>query len=196
MDRKRCPCEFPEIEPCGTHCSCAQPVQSGGCRRCASYGSYEQQIYTARHIVSIEADRDRLQDGYTTCEQCDTHTNGVQFCATCWNRAHLQIRELKAALEKYGNHLDSCGHGEVKRRYMGDPCTCNWPEAFDRDESNEKRNEVCMPPLHCPGCTCASSFTPDCSVHPNDSCTCGGKYTCKWCVDGISDGRPCGGDKS
>ena len=50
-DRKRCPCEFPEVGPCKKTCSCWTPHFSGGCRRCATYGSYEQQVNAAVAIA-------------------------------------------------------------------------------------------------------------------------------------------------
>jgi len=51
---KRCPCEFVEVEACSSSCSCRTPVMSGGCRRCASYGSHEQQVASAQALVGRE----------------------------------------------------------------------------------------------------------------------------------------------
>lgn len=50
--RKRCPCEFKELQACGDDCSCRSSVMSGGCTRCATYGSYEQQLAMARRLVN------------------------------------------------------------------------------------------------------------------------------------------------
>lgn len=49
--RKRCPCEFPEIKPCHSNCSCRTPLLSGGCSYCATYGSREQQLAMAKFLV-------------------------------------------------------------------------------------------------------------------------------------------------
>lgn len=48
---ERCPCEFPEIEACSSNCSCAHPVMSAGCARCCTYGSRDQRLAAARHLV-------------------------------------------------------------------------------------------------------------------------------------------------
>jgi len=39
-----CACTL--TEPCSPNCTCANPILSGGCLRCASYGSPEQQHNT------------------------------------------------------------------------------------------------------------------------------------------------------
>lgn len=49
--RKQCPCEFPEVEPCSTQCSCRRPHMSGGCSRCCRYGSPEQQLAAAQRLA-------------------------------------------------------------------------------------------------------------------------------------------------
>lgn len=50
--RSRCPCTL--AEPCRDMCSCANSVMSGGCYRCASYGSAEQRQGVADWIVKRE----------------------------------------------------------------------------------------------------------------------------------------------
>lgn len=47
-----CPCTVEGIEPCRSTCSCAHPYMSGGCSRCAKYGSLEQRQSHARHIAA------------------------------------------------------------------------------------------------------------------------------------------------
>lgn len=47
--RDGCPCLV--VEPCSPHCSCANPIMSGGCQRCAKYGSDEQRKTHAQHIA-------------------------------------------------------------------------------------------------------------------------------------------------
>lgn len=67
VKRKRCPCEFPEIEPCTKQCTCRTPHYSGGCSRCATYGSYEQQLSAARRLAGIElqlSEEQKKADGY------------------------------------------------------------------------------------------------------------------------------------
>lgn len=48
-----CPCLL--IEPCSDMCSCRRPFMSGGCIRCATYGSLEQQTTAARFIANAIA---------------------------------------------------------------------------------------------------------------------------------------------
>ena len=51
--RDGCPCYL--VEPCSSACSCANPVMSGGCMRCAKYGSKEQRIASAEQLVNHTA---------------------------------------------------------------------------------------------------------------------------------------------
>lgn len=52
-----CPCEH--VQPCKDTCSCANPIMSGGCMRCATYGSPEQQERAAAIIAeTIDTRRD------------------------------------------------------------------------------------------------------------------------------------------
>jgi hypothetical protein len=50
--RKRCPCEFGD--PCKSSCTCARHSMSGGCLRCCTYGSEEQQKAMANRIIKNE----------------------------------------------------------------------------------------------------------------------------------------------
>jgi len=49
-----CPCLY--VEPCSINCSCANQYMSGGCMRCCTYGSFEQRVAMAQHLVSILED--------------------------------------------------------------------------------------------------------------------------------------------
>lgn len=60
--RTVCPCAFPEIEPCSLSCTCRTPVRSGGCRRCARYGSYEQRLSKARWLVEQSTELAALRE--------------------------------------------------------------------------------------------------------------------------------------
>lgn len=48
-----CPCLH--TTPCDPQCTCVHPYMSAGCRRCASYGSPEQQKAAAEHIAAALA---------------------------------------------------------------------------------------------------------------------------------------------
>jgi hypothetical protein len=48
-----CPCTL--VEPCSDQCTCADPAMSGGCQRCAKYGSQEQRIAAATRLASLSA---------------------------------------------------------------------------------------------------------------------------------------------
>ena len=47
-----CPCCYGS--PCSEQCTCARPMMSGGCGRCARYGSEEQQRDAARVLIERE----------------------------------------------------------------------------------------------------------------------------------------------
>jgi hypothetical protein len=44
-----CPCLY--VGACSPNCSCVDPYLSGGCQRCAQYGSLEQRQAAARRIA-------------------------------------------------------------------------------------------------------------------------------------------------
>lgn len=48
-EHKTCPCNY--TEPCSYNCTCANPMMSGGCLRCAGYGSDEQREKKAKEIA-------------------------------------------------------------------------------------------------------------------------------------------------
>lgn len=50
-----CPCFL--VEPCDPQCTCAKPHMSGGCMRCAKYGSGGQRIAAAKRLASLRQDR-------------------------------------------------------------------------------------------------------------------------------------------
>ena len=41
------------VEPCQRDCSCSNPVMSGGCGRCARYGSFEQRKAHAEYLAAL-----------------------------------------------------------------------------------------------------------------------------------------------
>lgn len=53
-----CPC-YVLNEPCVPQCTCVNSLMSGGCRRCAKYGSLEQRQVKAKKLVNAAADKDR-----------------------------------------------------------------------------------------------------------------------------------------
>lgn len=55
-----CPCEL--ARPCQETCACYAPFMSGGCLRCASYGSKEQQLAAAEAIADAFDKLEALQD--------------------------------------------------------------------------------------------------------------------------------------
>lgn len=72
-----CPCRL--VTPCSINCSCADPLQSGGCERCAAYGSMEQRRSTAERLAGTPG---TLSEGPTLAEEywcgCTRHA--------AWNR--------------------------------------------------------------------------------------------------------------
>lgn len=49
-----CPCKL--VEPCKDTCTCANPIMSGGCERCASYGNIEQRTNAAQRLALLPKD--------------------------------------------------------------------------------------------------------------------------------------------
>lgn len=54
-----CPC-YVLNEPCIPQCTCVNGFMSGGCRRCASYGSLAQRRSAARRLAAAQAEIARL----------------------------------------------------------------------------------------------------------------------------------------
>lgn len=46
-----CPCLL--VKPCNRSCSCVNPILSGGCSRCAKYGSLEQRKAAAERLAAL-----------------------------------------------------------------------------------------------------------------------------------------------
>lgn len=46
-----CACKIAK-KPCSEYCTCANPIHSGGCACCATYGSFDQQKKAAEYIKS------------------------------------------------------------------------------------------------------------------------------------------------
>ena len=57
-----CPCTI--IKPCKHTCTCANSHMSGGCMRCATYGSEEQRRAAAEGIATAIDGRDKLRAEY------------------------------------------------------------------------------------------------------------------------------------
>ncbi len=55
-----CPCTI--VEPCRSSCTCANPLMSGGCDRCARYGNEEQRIAAATRLVRLDRERDEMEN--------------------------------------------------------------------------------------------------------------------------------------
>ena len=55
-----CPCTL--VVPCRSSCSCADELLSGGCDRCATHGSKEQQLAAAVQIAEDAVRLRRLHD--------------------------------------------------------------------------------------------------------------------------------------
>jgi hypothetical protein len=60
-DAGGCPCTL--IEPCSRNCTCANGHMSGGCRRCAKYGSHEQRLAKARKLADADTARLAAEGG-------------------------------------------------------------------------------------------------------------------------------------
>ena len=71
-----CPCLW--TTPCKPNCSCATPILSAGCSRCARYGSDDQRRTTAVHIAAAQ-ERERAMRGLLRMM-----TTGVHRVKHCW----------------------------------------------------------------------------------------------------------------
>lgn len=63
--RSGCPCQL--VEPCQPNCSCANQYLSGGCSRCARYGSDEQRLAAATRLAELEAEVARWEEREAAC---------------------------------------------------------------------------------------------------------------------------------
>lgn len=52
--KSSCPCTFEEVEACKDQCTCRNPLHSGGCDRCCSYGNNEQRVEQAKRLAQID----------------------------------------------------------------------------------------------------------------------------------------------
>ena len=99
-----CPCTI--IEPCRRSCTCALGGMSGGCDRCARYGSEEQRRGQAERLAAIIAAASSGHDGL---------------------RIAAQLRE--AMLLTHAPHLERTGEGRVEGKCLEEPCVSMWVAA-------------------------------------------------------------------
>ena len=71
-----CPCLW--TTPCKPNCSCATPILSAGCSRCARYGSDDQRRTTAVHIAAAQEREKGLR------RLLRMMTTGVHRVKLCW----------------------------------------------------------------------------------------------------------------
>lgn len=138
LPRAVCPCSL--VTPCRPSCSCGNSVLSGGCDRCASYGSFDQQLAAARRlaerdarIAALEAERDSLKHELA-CAVDDYKTNTRQL-ADCGKHYDAKVSALEAERDRLRRHIDDlqsgmwvncvyCGHrygpGESTPVFMAD----------------------------------------------------------------------------
>jgi hypothetical protein len=50
--REQCPCDYPEIGPCGKWCPCVTPTSSRSCFRCNRLGNREQRLARAKWFAA------------------------------------------------------------------------------------------------------------------------------------------------
>lgn len=78
-ERGSCPCLF--TEPCTTSCTCVNPMVSGGCSRCCTYGSDEQRKENAERIAAaINMAENKKPEPNRSCT-CHPDDNPPEPCA-------------------------------------------------------------------------------------------------------------------
>lgn len=87
-----CPCHH--TTPCSDMCSCARPLMSAGCRRCASYGSEEQRQGAARRLAALDEDLERLRAALI--EALDAlESVEIQYDVAVFTMTYQRIAELR-----------------------------------------------------------------------------------------------------
>lgn len=117
-----CPCTL--VDPCSGNCSCAQPILSGGCRRCANYGDDLQRTVAAARLAELIDGADQPQPTASAAEPCP-HTawrhRGYE-CKTCG--AQRTTSEMRTEPD---TSIDLCRHCEWLRK--------KYREVWDRASS-------------------------------------------------------------
>ena len=92
--RSGCPCTVEGIEPCSYACSCAHPVMSGGCQRCAAYGSLEQRQSAARRLAESATAPSEALSALIALEQAYSNKHSPQHRAACLAQAQAVIAKV------------------------------------------------------------------------------------------------------
>lgn len=106
--RQTCACTL--AEPCRRSCTCAQPLLSGGCDRCATYGSPEQQ----RGMAALVAARTRAADALAESDpiEAEDEDEGHRRRVWCqWCDVAMLADDYFGHGEKQGDnypHEDDC----------------------------------------------------------------------------------------
>lgn len=98
-----CPCLY--VEPCNSQCTCAMPMMSYGCRRCARYGSLEQRGKmaeviaekldgTENKVAKIMEERDKLVNVVKSLI-APAATHGWRFGVGVQGYAEKILREIE-----------------------------------------------------------------------------------------------------
>jgi hypothetical protein len=108
-----CPCTL--IAPCSPNCTCASPVLSGGCRRCARYGSLDQRTEAALAIAAALA-------GWSPSVSAPGDEPGEATVE--------RLRKALAGLRRYSDHMPTCGDSFEPEDIDGDACDCGYEVAL------------------------------------------------------------------
>lgn len=100
-----CPCTL--AAPCSDACTCANPLMSGGCTRCATYGSDEQRKAMAEHIASqtdiypplkvvkFTGKDGKLENGNSWCSGCGEIRTVPHTWRDCTGIIYAEVMKLR-----------------------------------------------------------------------------------------------------
>lgn len=90
-----CPCSL--VEPCSDQCSCANPLGSGGCARCCTYGSYDQRTASARRLVGAEEELKRKDAALAFALQIlasNRPVNASPYVLEGWDKLRAEVQRI------------------------------------------------------------------------------------------------------
>lgn len=136
---KICVCEL--AEPCMSQCTCANGVMSGGCLRCATYGSAEQREASAKRIaVASSAVQPPNQGDVMELDEIFNNHGGICMSLEYQEEAKRQIQALVEQQVLIGRkaELENFKPLQTTHESCIDPFNCIGYQNAASDFDNEK----------------------------------------------------------
>jgi hypothetical protein len=93
-EAKGCPCLL--AEPCSNQCTCAHPGMSGGCARCARYGSSQQRLAASEWLASQSSNLAQAKALLEEANKENKYEDNVLLSADWFDRVRAFLNQTES----------------------------------------------------------------------------------------------------